>query len=89
MSERKKPCGCTETELCPDHYAAKMEARQVRPQSPACDRCSVGVMDATNQHLYGECQCPCHTQPAEDGEDDGEPDFTVDPDDPTHPGWEA
>ena len=30
-------------------------------QTPACDRCSVGVMDATNPHLYGECDCPCHT----------------------------
>jgi hypothetical protein len=27
----------------------------------ACDRCTQGVMDATNPHLRGLCQCPCHT----------------------------
>ena len=32
------------------------------------------------------CQCACHD--SEDDDHDGEPDFTSDPDDPTHPGWE-
>lgn len=26
----------------------------------ACDRCTQGVMDATNPHLHGTCPCPCH-----------------------------
>jgi len=30
-------------------------ARQV-----ACDRCSQGVMDATNDHAHGRCRCDCH-----------------------------
>lgn len=30
------------------------------PQSPACDRCSQGVIDATDPHLWGECDCECH-----------------------------
>jgi hypothetical protein len=29
-------------------------------QVPACDRCSQGVMDATNDHLRGLCPCACH-----------------------------
>lgn len=29
-------------------------------QVPACDRCSVGVMDATNPHYLGTCACACH-----------------------------
>lgn len=32
------------------------------PQIPACDRCTQGVMDATNSHLLGTCSCPCHTR---------------------------
>ena len=36
--------------------------RLPRPQSPACDDCTVGVMDAGNPHLWGECDCPCHTE---------------------------
>ena len=35
--------------------------RSPKPQTPACDRCTVGVMDATNPHLWGDCPCPCHT----------------------------
>lgn len=31
-------------------------------QVPACDGCSVGVMDATNQHLLGTCWCSCHRE---------------------------
>jgi hypothetical protein len=30
------------------------------PQVPACDRCSQGVMDSTNPHLLGTCDCDCH-----------------------------
>lgn len=30
------------------------------PQVPACDRCTQGVMDATNPHMLGECECECH-----------------------------
>lgn len=26
----------------------------------ACDRCTQGVMDADNPHLWGLCKCPCH-----------------------------
>jgi hypothetical protein len=36
--------------------------KEIRPQV-ACDRCSLGVMDATNPHLYGECGCGCHDRP--------------------------
>lgn len=32
-----------------------------RPQSPACDRCSQGVMDAENPHMWGDCRCVCHS----------------------------
>lgn len=32
----------------------------LRGQTPACDRCSVGVMDATNPHVTGACRCKCH-----------------------------
>jgi protein gp37 len=31
-----------------------------RGQTPACDRCSVGVMDAENPHVPGACWCACH-----------------------------
>lgn len=31
-------------------------------QLPACDRCTQGVMDATNSHYLGVCSCPCHTK---------------------------
>lgn len=31
-----------------------------RPQTPACDACSHGVMDSTNPHLWGDCECACH-----------------------------
>ncbi len=34
--------------------------RRPSPQSPACDRCSQGVMDAENPHVWGECDCECH-----------------------------
>jgi hypothetical protein len=27
----------------------------------ACDRCTQGVMDANNPHLWGACLCPCHS----------------------------
>jgi hypothetical protein len=30
------------------------------PQVAACDRCSQGVMDAENPHLWGGCMCHCH-----------------------------
>jgi hypothetical protein len=26
----------------------------------ACDRCTLGVMDADNPHLHGLCECECH-----------------------------
>lgn len=29
-------------------------------QTPACDRCTQGVMDVTNDHLWGRCRCECH-----------------------------
>jgi hypothetical protein len=32
----------------------------VTVQVPACDRCTQGVMDATNPHLLGTCPCSCH-----------------------------
>jgi len=32
----------------------------LRPQTPACDKCSQGVMDSTNSHWLGTCQCECH-----------------------------
>lgn len=37
-------------------------------QTPACDRCTQGVMDATNDHLLGRCRCECHSlsRPASD-----------------------
>ncbi|MGE0155312.1 MAG: hypothetical protein AB7R90_22045 [Reyranellaceae bacterium] len=28
----------------------------------ACDRCTLGVMDADNPHLHGRCACPCHLE---------------------------
>ena len=34
--------------------------RRPKPQVPACDNCAVGVMDATNPHLWGDCKCFCH-----------------------------
>jgi hypothetical protein len=34
--------------------------RQTMPQTPACDRCSQGVMDEANPHMWGECDCACH-----------------------------
>ena len=34
----------------------------IKLQVPACDRCTLGVMDTTNPHLYGLCDCPCHTE---------------------------
>lgn len=30
----------------------------------ACDKCSQGVMDATNPHVRGTCKCACHTSAA-------------------------
>jgi hypothetical protein len=36
------------------------EARRVQPQSAACDRCSQGVMDSENSHMWGRCPCECH-----------------------------
>jgi Zn finger protein HypA/HybF involved in hydrogenase expression len=33
---------------------------QRRLQLPACDRCTEGVMDATNSHYLGLCSCECH-----------------------------
>lgn len=32
-------------------------------QVPACDECSVGVMDMTNPHRLGTCSCKCHKAP--------------------------
>lgn len=29
------------------------------PQT-ACDRCSAGVMDSENPHMWGDCGCECH-----------------------------
>lgn len=41
--------------------AAEAQLERVKKiQTPACDRCTVGVMDATNPHLWGECDCECH-----------------------------
>lgn len=34
-------------------------------QLPACDRCTLGVMDATNSHYLGLCSCECHIRAAE------------------------
>lgn len=34
-------------------------------QSPACDRCSVGVMDMSNPHRLGTCDCECHKRARE------------------------
>lgn len=34
----------------------------VKPQI-ACDRCTQGVMDSTNDHLLGKCSCKCHGNP--------------------------
>ena len=39
------------------------EPRRKRVQTPACDRCTRGVMDMGNPHLWGECDCPCHGRP--------------------------
>lgn len=36
------------------------EERVARLQVPACDRCTLGVMDATNSHYLGLCGCECH-----------------------------
>jgi len=33
---------------------------RLRGQVPACDDCSVGVMDARNPHVGGSCRCECH-----------------------------
>ena len=33
-------------------------------QQIACDRCTQGVMDAGNPHLFGACRCACHPKPA-------------------------
>jgi hypothetical protein len=41
----------------------------MQPKTPqlACDRCSVGVMDADNPQLHGLCTCHCHgDQPAQE-----------------------
>lgn len=27
----------------------------------ACDKCTVGVMDQSNPHLHGKCNCECHS----------------------------
>lgn len=29
-------------------------------QLPACDECSQGVMDSTNDHARSLCRCSCH-----------------------------
>jgi len=31
-------------------------------QLPACDKCTQGVMDATNSHYLGLCSCECHNE---------------------------
>ena len=38
------------------------ERRRRNLQVPACDRCTQGVMDATNPHLLGTCECECHNE---------------------------
>jgi len=38
-------------------------------QVPACDRCTLGVMDATNSHYLGTCTCECHESRATGPED--------------------
>ena len=32
------------------------------PKQTACDDCSQGVMDWTNPHYRGFCECPCHDE---------------------------
>ena len=39
--------------------AGAVEARGPVAQT-ACDRCTLGVMDANNPHLCGACDCECH-----------------------------
>jgi len=46
---------------------AKRERRAELVQV-ACDRCTQGVMDATNPHLLGTCSCPCHAPAADAAE---------------------
>jgi hypothetical protein len=44
-----------------ESYAVRVrDLEEVSVQTPACDRCTQGVMDSTNDHLYGRCQCECH-----------------------------
>lgn len=31
-------------------------------QVPACDLCTVGIMDQSNPHLHGLCKCRCHVR---------------------------
>ena len=42
-----------------ERSAAITPARVPRVQT-ACARCSVGVMDNDNPHVWGECECSCH-----------------------------
>lgn len=50
--------------------AGVFELARVRPappvQVPACDSCTVGIMDQSNPHLHGRCTCSCHVRAAMD-----------------------
>jgi hypothetical protein len=41
------------------------EARSAASPQVACDRCSQGVMDTTNDHWLRLCRCECHSQQPE------------------------
>ena len=34
-----------------------------QPKQWACERCTYGVMDKSNPHLWGRCTCSCHVKP--------------------------
>lgn len=43
--------------------AGRLE-REGRIQT-ACDHCTQGVMDSTNPHMWGACNCRCHRERTE------------------------
>ncbi len=47
-------------------------------QVPACDRCTVGVMDDENPHLLGTCPCECHVSGENPAYGPGNPDWEHD-----------
>jgi len=46
--------------VCHDPEGDWIADQRKQLQLPACDKCTQGVMDATNNHYLGLCACECH-----------------------------